>query len=101
MTKDQMRGEIAKVIGWKQPEPATQTGLMMTDHNPMLRYPPNYPGDLNAISEACSILTDEQEESFKYYLEDAIGTHFTHKLIHATAEQRCEAFLKTLSLWTE
>ena len=65
---------------------------------------PNYYGDLNAIHEAESQLTGAQCLEFEKHLNAVTGyfKHITHfVLIHATAPQRCEAFLKALGKWVE
>lgn len=74
---------------------------------------PNYLGDLNAIYEAEQILDKGQkiirictlyrivipkeEQDDRYFID----WNNAFKLVDATAPQRCEAFLRTLSLWTE
>lgn len=67
-------------------------------------WPPNYPGDLNAMHEAEENLSAIQrcqfaEKLFRVLIGDDCVTEFMK--IHATAEQRAEAFLRTLGLWVE
>lgn len=66
---------------------------------------PNYLNDLNAIHEAEAILKDEKSHRFGIVLLDVVESHgipasrFNH--IHASAQHRCEAFLRTIGKWTE
>ena len=73
---------------------------------------PDYLNDLNAMHLAESVLTYDQTETYQNGLANMvrgqpfegychwsdIGSVF---VAHASAPQRAEAFLKTLSLWTE
>ena len=61
---------------------------------------PNYPGDLNACHEMEEALTDDQGILYGSILAH-IRTRFTESkwMWHATAPQRCEAFLKTIGKW--
>lgn len=57
---------------------------------------PNYPSDLNACHEMEKVLTYEQICDYGDWLpKDDWG------LIHATAAQRAEAFLRTIGKWEE
>lgn len=74
---------------------------------------PDYLGDLNACHEMEKVLTMEQREiyyvklgniaahhtPFDYYCD--WGVHYAYETAVATAPQRCEAFLRTLNLWTD
>ena len=68
---------------------------------------PDYCNDLNAMHEAENHLKpDEKEIYWNYLFDHCDGTVFSrveddYKMIHATAAQRAEAFLKTLKLWKE
>lgn len=125
MTPLAQRIAIAKAVGWKQQEqfedsfskPTTKVsrGLMWT--HPELPVPvrvlPNYLSDLNAMHEAENILTDNQagtyldnliivteaKESFGFKPTEDRWNHWS--VYHATASQRAEAFLRTLSLWED
>ena len=61
--------------------------------------------DLNACHEALSVLTEEQRNAFLRKLEivvdDTIPGGWLWACVNATADQRCEAFLRTLNLWTD
>jgi hypothetical protein len=84
--------------------------------NTISRGIPNYYGDLNAIHEAekifhgmdyqfknkyagtlASILEAEVLKSDPNCIPDVVGFEW----IHATAPQRCEAFLKAIGKWSE
>jgi hypothetical protein len=89
MTEEQQREAIAKFCG--------------VDFSYAL---PNYLGDLNAMHAAEEKLTDEQQRNyFCFALHDAVnGSEYFdgHKwYAHASAAQRAEAFLRTLSLWKD
>ena len=71
---------------------------------------PDYLGDLNACHEMEKVLDYEQCEAFSTTLADIVHAANREKeyafpwafaRIHATAPQRCEAFLRTLGLWEE
>lgn len=72
------------------------------EENLSTHYLPNFLNDLNAIHEAEKVLDYDQQEDFLLF----IGA-YNHEsdapwsACHATAAQRCEAFLKTLGLWKE
>ena len=69
---------------------------------------PDYCNDLNAMHEAENSLQLWQHEQFRDQLAKQVAPHhiwareYYHRLrpyVSATAAQRAEAFLKTLSLW--
>lgn len=70
---------------------------------------PDYPNDLNAMFEAEKILTPKETEVYVLILLDMMQIphafrHLTrtyYLVMHATAEQRAEAFLKTIGKWEE
>lgn len=67
---------------------------------------PDYLNDLNAMHEAEKILTDSQWDEYEQQLRIVCGGCSYYEgagkeLIHATAAQRAEAFLKTLNLWKQ
>jgi len=59
---------------------------------------PDYLNDLNACHEMEKALNKKQWNDYGDYLERMIDP--VKNWIHATAEQRSKAFLKTLNLWT-
>jgi len=73
---------------------------------------PDYLNDLNAMHEAMNGLTDKQQIRFNEELEIVCGAELIDfendynrydlfKLVHATAAQRAEAFLRALNLWDD
>ena len=64
---------------------------------------PDYPSDLNACHEMEKVLTEKGVNAWWSYVA-FINRHNprpfgTETAVHATAPQRCEAFLRTLELW--
>jgi hypothetical protein len=120
MTPDEQRTAIAKICGWtdirRQRLYAGDQDLWGTKliggekHRNRL---PNYLNDLNACHEMEKVLTYEQKEQFVFWmnhLHPSADIHYAEKkrelrldvfdLVHTTAAQRAEAFLRTLGLWT-
>jgi hypothetical protein len=74
-------------------------------------WPPNYPEDLNACHEMEKILNQEQREEYLLMLQRVVEDISHDQYLHwsdnagsttsATAAQRSQAFLRTLSLWKE
>ena len=71
---------------------------------------PDYLNDLNACHEMEQVLDYEQCEAFSTTLADIVHAANREKdyafpwafaRIHATAAQRCEAFLRVMGLWEE
>jgi hypothetical protein len=92
MTNKQINNTIAKACGWKlkkhywlTPEGCEAFGWDI----------PDYSTDLNAMHEAEKGL--ENPDCYEKWLADVCGG--TSYLFHATAQQRAEAFLKTLGKW--
>jgi hypothetical protein len=68
--------------------------------------PPNYPKDLNAMHDAWLKLSPSEKERFESELYSTVigEAEFNRNdnagwITNATAEQRAEAFLRTLDLW--
>ena len=121
MTPEQQRIAIAEACGYTDIDICEVKGI---DGNVSFREPvgkfhkptncqpwlPNYPQDLNACHEMEKVLTTEGQR-MKYYAElvhvvrsdEGISPHEPHYqpkfTTHATAAQRCEAFLRTLGKW--
>ena len=86
--------------GWWMP-----CGALTTDINML----PDYLNDLNAMHEAEEILTTGQRGEFWDVLHRMVARHkfwgddttndTCFRVMHVTAAQRAEAFLKTLNLW--
>ena len=62
---------------------------------------PDYLNDLNAMHEAETVLTGDQQHDYECHLLRMDYPDWEIKVTHATANQRAEAFLRTLGLWQE
>lgn len=66
---------------------------------------PDYLNDLNAVHDACEQANIELGPYYralaKTMSQDPDFMGHPNEMIHATAAQRAEAFLKTLNLWEE
>lgn len=68
---------------------------------------PNYTRDLNAMHEAEKVLLEAQWSEYRDELRTVVlgsvrmVSQWTKADLHATAAQRCEAFLRVLNLWKE
>jgi hypothetical protein len=58
---------------------------------------PNYPGDLNAAHEMEEMMPEELQETYNDQLEKLVG-YGVFDMVHATALQRCEAFVAACNL---
>ena len=130
MTNERIRIKIAEALGWKQTAGRNGDYIARPNGTEVWHYDnrgnsygptnnwqlllqrkeiPDYPNDLDACHEMEKVLTDEQSEMFADAIcrmvcgrtVDAASTYEIAYCIHATARQRCEAFLKTLGLWEE
>lgn len=115
MTPDQQRIAIATACGWtdirRQRLYAGDQDLwgnkLIGSDNCRNRLP-DYLNDLNACHEMEQVLTEKQQRDFCFRLllklvdgslTSDLNDHFI--FLHATADQRAEAFLRTLDLWQE
>jgi len=106
MTKEQMRQAIAEALGFKLITCSCGIvgGIADGKHHHEL---PNWPEDLNACHEMEKALTKREWWVYRSELDTmswGIATrHYAWQgdSIHASAEQRCIAFLKTKGLWKE
>lgn len=119
MTPEAQRIAIAEACGWTD---ADFEGMYGRPHaNSMLREPlPDYLNDLNAMHEAEKTLGEDQRREHAWFLVQIIDKFQTwapqdFPVLHvwemslcdiadclaATADQRAEAFLRTLGLWEE
>ena len=113
MSPERQRVVIAQVCGWTKFEPDT---IQYLAQGPDGKWGliPNYLRDLNAMHEAEKLLTGKQFSRYAVWLARVIaGTQNAPRasgtrvfcgqrfLLSATAAQRAEAFLRTLSLWEE
>lgn len=110
MTPIQQRIAIARHLGWKS-LPKDPEMIQYKSQRPDGSWSliPDYVNDLNAMHEACKILDYDQAEQFESDLWH-IACDFeqgqenprtpSFACMNASAEQRAEAFLCTLNLWT-
>lgn len=102
MTPQEQRIAIAKACGWKSSKdlPFTRHGSTIVRNVPQEAWyhdsvagctfaPPDYLNDLSAMHEAEKVLTEQQVIE---YAERWIEWN-------STAQERAEAFLRTLKLW--
>jgi hypothetical protein len=67
-----------------------------------ISYFPNFCDDLNLMYEAERTLQSDQEAAFRGWLWLAYGQPDRRcKIVHATARERAEAFLKAVGKWNE
>lgn len=97
MTNKQINAAIAKLCGLEV-QPQDSFGFKGFNHIP------DYCNDLNAMHEAEQALAPKNWNRFSetwwnYYHHLLDGD--VQKIIHATARQRAEAFLRTLGKWKE
>lgn len=103
MTPEQINKAIAEHLGWFLHEDkfGGPTYWAIKKDGFINIYPsgnPNYYGDLNAMHEAEETLT-EVDQWILYQCHLAEGQ--TKFIVHATAAQRAEAFLRTIGKWQD
>jgi hypothetical protein len=107
MTPEQQRIAIAETCGWK---PLEQTGIfgitwiVWTKGNEQkyLWQLPDYLNDLNAMHEAENVMRFDEEIKGQQYRNMLFHVVKVRPLIiHATAAQRAEAFLRTIGKWED
>jgi len=123
MSPEAMRAKVAEACGWRQHELGywfnASDGIRICNDSGGDAQPPNYPADLNACAEMRKKLTLDQQCHYIEHLEQiirrpeniAFGDKPTRKfrlnhfgrfaVADATAEQHCEAFLRTLGLYED
>jgi hypothetical protein len=120
MTSEQINQRIAEACGWKMCCQEAIDGNWRTkdkwvaapDGTSQLRHDiPDYHCDLNEMREAENTLSAEDQDVFAARLADVCGITEMDRdnwseaedfiLLHATAPQRAEAFLRTLGEWEE
>lgn len=96
MTDEQINIKIAELCGWKP-----QTLCTDYDGNPWPDSPPNYAADLNACHEfERTLLTaDSFCGHWEEYSNRLVALLGCTDIFHATARQRCEAFLRVHNQW--
>lgn len=125
MKPEEIRIAIAEACGWKVESSGNRYSdrIFNTEGNSAMRWKqyggawldewlgayhvPDYLNDLNACYEMVESLDWRDRRKFTEKLsgitETEKGDHWddAHALCHATAAQRCEAFLKAKGLWRE
>jgi hypothetical protein len=113
MNIEQQRIAIAEACGFQfiklkgrvaitHPDPDYPPGFAWGRDRTLSGIIPDYLSDLNAMHEAENPLTLVQKQKYRTILAMMFTDHPDDGMpqaIHATAAQRAEAFLKTLSLW--
>jgi len=108
MTPEQQRIAIAEACGWKY-HYSGDGYAFHAEHCTNGKYtrPPDYLNDLNAMHEAENTLTKEQQDTMAAWLycgknctfQDFCTNRSVWIVLHITASQRAEAFLRTLNLY--
>jgi hypothetical protein len=91
--------EIALACSWSVDD--IERGYSLDQFGEVL---PFYPGCLNAMHKAEQVLTDGQWLIYEHYLQlpSALRGDYGHRhIINASAEQKAEAFLRTIGKWKE
>lgn len=115
MSPEKQRIAIAEACGYRQPgddEEAVEKGWWYKppgDNSCSLATGlPNYLNDLNAMHEAEKVLTFSKRQGYYRKLQRVCSAGLLKGLIvvmetciHATADQRAEAFLRELGKWEE
>jgi hypothetical protein len=104
MTNEKINIAIAEACGWKYENNETHAPDGSFWWSKELEIP-DYCNDLNAMHEAENRLLSNEKESYWNQLYDQCDrTVFSrvednYKMLHATATQRAEAFLRTINKW--
>ena len=103
MSDQEINIAIAEACGWKE-------GVERYVQNlPLMKAPPDCVHDLNDMHEAEKVLTCDQQVEYSIKigklkarnLPGSKAAWMDFSLIHATARQRAEAFLRTIGKWKE
>ena len=96
MNPQEINKRIAIACGWKiRPNGIFENG----DYIAFEKDLPNYHGDLNAMHEAETILENDQADQYEEELAKITGG--LDYLFHIPADQRAEAFLRTIGQWED
>lgn len=103
MTDEQINIAIAESLGWESCGMAS-SGKLMGYKTEEWEQLPNYTADLNACHEFEKTVMLNSHTRLNYlswlgWENDYASTVFA--CVHATARQRCEAYLRTLGKWIE
>jgi len=104
MTDQQINIAIAKSLGWRNLMATTPARGTMTpricghNQNDVILFIPNYTADLNACHEFEKKLSLKDRNVYTSWLyESSLNLGLaTWESAHATARQRCEAYLRTI-----
>jgi tRNA A37 N6-isopentenylltransferase MiaA len=101
MKPEQQRLAIAEACGWKRQEPDSCFFDDPTESFQVYVVDlPDYTDDLNAMHEAEEIIKII-EGGWGAYCGYLVKGDSWFEVVHATAAQRAEAFLRTIGKWTE
>lgn len=95
MKEEEINKRIAEVCGWKLEK---HYWLTPEGCEAFTWDIPDYCNDLNAMHEAEKMLKEKQTHAYACELNEKV---WYWGLIHATARQRAEAFLRTRRRWEE
>ena len=90
---------MAEALGWKKRRPEVDNSQWIAPQGGAWNNPPDYLNDLNDCQEFEAIIIKGGPKSIREY-EDQLQKHVAN-IIFANAEQKSEAFLKTLKLWQD
>ncbi len=108
MTPEDQRIAIAEACGWKNVTQGSPDDPYSGWSNNCFPQPienlPDYLNDLNAAHEMEKALSEFEFVDYSFHVSKITNTNTGQvvalfELIHATATQRSEAFLKTKGLW--
>jgi hypothetical protein len=98
MDPNKQRTAIAEYCGWKFDK--NQYNQWISPDGTTWNYPPAYNNDLNQMHKAENHLPMELQDTYMEHLLDITGVK-GWGICHALAEDRAEAFLKTIGKWKE
>ena len=109
MNEEAQRRAIAEACGWDfDPLEAQEWGSRGTwckspDNDELWFHchVPDYLHDLNAMHDAEKVLLHREKEYVEVLTMMCLAKHCPMRLLHADADDRAEAFLRTLGLWVE
>lgn len=113
MTQEKQRIAIARACGWTVEQDSNgywrsvsqhhgkNVTLWLSERNVWSQGIPDYLNDLNACHEMEQALTHEQRIDYMEWLGLSSDEHWykVWAYVHATAPERCTAFIRTLGLW--
>ena len=113
MTDEKINIAMAKACGWRVLDPEVKPDIIYLwglrkgfIHEENREIIPDYCNDLNVMHRAEKMLTEHQWDEYERALRLVCdGCSYYEgagkELLHATAAQRAEAFLRTLGKWGE